>query len=78
MYENEKIPKLETWKSQKSDFSIQHAHAGAGKSAFSVFLRKSWKFAKKIKYIKNFFHHFSEKNYFLPEAEKSGNTQSEA
>ena len=41
--------KNKNWKHEnyrKSDFSIQYAHVGAGKSAFSIFYEKSWKFTK--------------------------------
>ena len=43
---------------RKSDFSIQHAHAGAGKSAFSVYLRKSLKPTTIIKFNRIYFSNF--------------------
>ena len=44
---NLKMMKFQNWKHKnhrKSDFCKVLTHVGAGKSAFSVFLRTSWKF----------------------------------
>ena len=78
-----KTKNFQNWKRgnhRKFDFSIQRTHVGAGKSAFSVFLRKSWKFTKITEFIKilEISINLVKKSSFLPEAEKSGNTQSES
>ena len=54
--------------------------AGAGKSVFSVFYEKAGNSPKftKLMEIRGISINLVEKSSFLPEAEKSGNTQSES
>ena len=65
---------------RKSDFHKVLTHVGGGKSAISIILRKSRKFTKIIKFMKilEISINLVNKSYFLPEAEKSGKSQSES